>query len=113
MGVRPGGSSSMTETSRSPYRVSESVRGMGVAVMHQDVRGVPVDQGFVHQAFALQDAEAVLFVDDDEAEFGERDVVFDQRVGADGELRLAGGDALKHGAFFREHFRPLTRSSTR
>src|SRR5439155_16721657 len=32
MGVRPGGSSSRTETSRSPYRVSERVRGMGVAV---------------------------------------------------------------------------------
>ena len=32
-GVRPGGNSSMTETSRSAYAVIASVRGMGVAVM--------------------------------------------------------------------------------
>ncbi len=32
-GVRPGGSSRITETSRSPYTVSASVRGMGVAVI--------------------------------------------------------------------------------
>ena len=32
-GVRPGGSSSMTETSRSAYAVIASVRGIGVAVM--------------------------------------------------------------------------------
>ena len=32
-GVRPGGSSSITETSRSAYAVIASVRGMGVAVM--------------------------------------------------------------------------------
>ncbi len=33
MGVRWGGNSSMTEKSRSPYSVSASVRGMGVAVI--------------------------------------------------------------------------------
>ena len=33
IGLRPGGSSSMTETSRSPYNVMASVRGIGVAVM--------------------------------------------------------------------------------
>ena len=32
-GVRPGGSSSMIETSRSAYAVIASVRGIGVAVM--------------------------------------------------------------------------------
>ena len=32
-GVRPGGSSSITDTSRSPYMTSASVRGMGVALM--------------------------------------------------------------------------------
>ena len=32
-GVRPGGNSSMTDTSRSAYAVIASVRGMGVAVM--------------------------------------------------------------------------------
>jgi hypothetical protein len=33
MGVRPGGSSSSTLTSRSPYTVMAAVRGMGVAVI--------------------------------------------------------------------------------
>ena len=33
IGVRPGGSSSMIETSRSAYAVMASVRGIGVAVM--------------------------------------------------------------------------------
>ena len=32
-GVRPGGSSSITEVSRSAYAVIASVRGIGVAVM--------------------------------------------------------------------------------
>ncbi len=32
-GVRPGGSSSITDTSRSAYAVIASVRGIGVAVM--------------------------------------------------------------------------------
>ena len=33
MGLRPGGISSITETSKSPYTVIASVRGIGVAVM--------------------------------------------------------------------------------
>ena len=33
IGVRPGGSSSITDTSRSAYAVIASVRGIGVAVM--------------------------------------------------------------------------------
>ena len=33
MGVRPGGSSSSTDTARSPYTVRVRDRGMGVAVM--------------------------------------------------------------------------------
>ena len=33
IGFLPGGSSSITDTSRSPYRISESVLGIGVAVI--------------------------------------------------------------------------------
>src|ERR1700722_9065660 len=44
---------------------------------------------FVHQFFSLQDAEAVLLVDDDQAEPLKRHWIFDQRVRAHHDLRLA------------------------
>src|SRR6267378_4495977 len=53
---------------------------------HEDVRGVAVGGSFVHQALALEDAEAVLLVNGDETEASEGDVVFDEGVGADDEL---------------------------
>ena len=48
--------------------------------------------GFFISLKALQDAEAVLLVDNDETEAVELDLLFDQRVGADDELRLAAID---------------------
>ena len=51
---------------------------------HQHVRGVAVGGGFVHEAFALQDAETVLLVDSHKAEARELHLIFDERVGADG-----------------------------
>ena len=48
--------------------------------------------GLLHQFEALQDAEAVLLIDDDEAEAIELDFFFDERVGADDELRFAAVD---------------------
>jgi hypothetical protein len=36
-----------------------------------------VGGGFVHELFALEHAEAVLLVNGDEAEAGEKDVIFD------------------------------------
>ena len=48
-GFRPGGISSMTETSRSPYRVMARVRGMGVAVITSTCGATPpapLDQSF-------------------------------------------------------------------
>ena len=57
--------------------------------------------GFVHEALALEDAEAVLLVNGDEAEAGEGDVVFDKGVGADDELRFAGANAIEDSRFFR------------
>src|SRR5882762_718414 len=66
----------------------------------ENVRGVAVGGGFVHQALALEDAKAVLLVNGDEAEAGEGDVVFDEGVGADDELGFARADALEDGGFF-------------
>ena len=44
---------------------------------------------------ALVDAEAVLLVDHDEAEVGERHGVLDQGVGPDDDQRLPGRDRLE------------------
>ena len=52
----------------------------------------------LHQLEALQNAEAVLLVDDDEAEPIELDFFFDQGVGADDQLRLAAVDEAAIGA---------------
>ncbi len=46
---------------------------------------------------ALFDAEAVLLVDDHEAEVGEGDALLEQRVGADDEWRHAGRERLPRG----------------
>src|SRR5580704_17224445 len=58
----------------------------GRAGEDQDVRGMAVGSGFVHEAFALQDAETVLLVDGRETEAREFDLVFDEGVGADDQL---------------------------
>ena len=60
--------------------VRARVRGMGVAVMTSRWV-VPCAQGV-----ALEHAEAVLLVDDGEAEVVEGDAFFDQGVGADDEV---------------------------
>src|SRR5438445_221011 len=65
----------------------------------EDMRSVAVGGGFVHQALALEDAEAMLLVNGDETETGECDVVFDERVGANDELGFAGANALEGGGF--------------
>src|SRR5260370_9041293 len=65
----------------------------------ENVRGVDMGGGFVHEALTLEDAEAVMLVNGDETEAGEGDVVFDERVGADDELRFAGANALEDGGF--------------
>src|SRR6266446_6210486 len=67
----------------------------------EDVRGVAVGGGFIHQALALEDAEAMLLVNGDETEAREFDVVFDEGVGADDELGFAGANAIEGGGFLR------------
>src|SRR6267143_473049 len=73
----------------------------GRSGQYKDVRGVAARGGFIHQALALEDSEAMLLVNGDEAEAGEFDVVFDERVGTDDELRLAGANAIEGGGFLR------------
>jgi len=60
-----------------------------------------VGGGFVHQALALEDSEAVLLVNGDDTEASEGDVVFDEGVSADDELGFASTDAIEDGGFFR------------
>ena len=62
---------------------------MGVAVMARTSGSetTAVGAGLAHQFEALLDAEAMLLVDDDEAEVGEVGLVLLQGVGADDELR--------------------------
>src|SRR5467141_4039767 len=49
---------------------------------------VAVGGGFVHQALALHDAEAVLVVDGDETKARELDIVFDEGMRPHYELRF-------------------------
>ena len=84
MGERPAGSWSRTEVSRSPKTVMATVRGMGVAVMTRRCGRL---LALAAQGVALLDAEAVLFVDDDQAQVVELHLVLDQRVRADDDAR--------------------------
>ena len=69
------------------------MRGIGVAV----ITSTCGESAFFDQAFALQNSESVLLIDDNEAEFFEFDGFFDQRVSAGDELRFAGADAFERG----------------
>ena len=89
IGERPAGSSVSVETSRSPKTVIATVRGIGVAVMTSTCGGT---LRLAAQGVALLDAEAVLLVDDDQAEVVELDAVLDQRVRADDDAGVAGDD---------------------
>ena len=55
---------------------------------HQDVGGAALGA----EVHALADAEAVLLVDDGQAEVAEGDVLLEERVGADEDGGLAGGE---------------------
>jgi len=63
------------------------------------MRGVTLRRCFIHQPLALQNAEAVLLVNGDEAQAGEFDAVFNQRVRADDKLRFAGANAFEGNGF--------------
>ena len=66
----------------------------------QDVRSSAAALRAADERVALLHAEAVLLVDDQQRELGEADILLQERVGADGDARLAGGDAGQRFAAF-------------
>ena len=82
----------MSERSRTPISDMCSVRGIGVAesVMHVDARPISFEALLVH------DAKALLFVDHDQAEVGESDVLLKQPVRADDDVDLALGEIAEN-----------------
>src|SRR5208337_4644566 len=63
--------------------------GDGRGRQDEHVRRIAVPGGFVHQALALEDTEAVLLINGDKAEPVEFDVLLDEGVRADDELGRA------------------------
>src|SRR5262249_5108575 len=58
----------------------------------ENMRRMAVGGRFVHELFALENAEAVLLVNGDEAEAGEENLILDEGMSADHKPRLAIGD---------------------
>ena len=48
------------------------------------------------EAFLVRDAEALLFIHDEQPEVGEDDILLEQPVGADDDVDLAGGNLFEH-----------------
>ena len=95
-GVRPGGSSSIADTSRSAYAAIAKVRGIGVAVSTswcgtRLLPGSPRLRALVAQRQPLVHAETMLLVDDRQREIVERHAFLHQRLGPDHDLRRARG----------------------
>ena len=84
IGVRPGGSSSRTLTSRSPYTVIAAVRGIGVAVITSTSGTAP--PALSRRAARCSTPKRCCSSIDDDAEAAERDALLDQGVGADHEV---------------------------
>ena len=98
MASRRCGAVAMTEKSRSPSRDRASVRGIGVAVRVS----TSTSRAQLLQLLLLPHAEAMLLVDDHQAEVPELDVLLDELVRADGDVDGAvgqpgdrGGDLLR------------------
>ena len=70
IGWRPRGSSRNVEVSRSPYTVSATVRGIGVAVITSRCGVIPL-RGLGAQPVSLLDPETVLLIDHHHAELVE------------------------------------------
>ena len=75
----------------SPWIESASVRGIGVALITSTCGAKP----FGDHAHAVGHAEAMLLVDDDEAEIVKRDLVLEKRVRADDDVEFAAGHARR------------------
>ena len=90
MAMRSLGGVSMTRMSRRPTSDMCSVRGMGVARHGEHVDFL----AHLLQALFVADAEALLLVDDQQAEVLKLDVLREDAVGADEDVDLAGLDFL-------------------
>src|ERR1051326_2079132 len=73
----------------------------GCSGKHENMRRVAMGSGFVHEALALQNTEAVLLINRDKAEFCELYIVFDERMRAHHKLSFARLNALERGGFLR------------
>ncbi len=95
-GRRPGGFSSRIERIHvAVLRQGQAARDRGGG-HHQDIGALAL----FAEVHALADAEAVLLVDDGEAEVAEGDVLLEEGVGSDGDGDRAGGQRLElTGAF--------------
>ena len=82
--MRSLGGVSMTLISRRPTSDMCSVRGMGVA----DMASTSICCAQLLQALFVADAEALLFIDDEQAEVLEFDVFRKQAMGADEDVDL-------------------------
>ena len=91
-GRRPAGSSRIVVVSRSPYAVSESVRGIGVAVMCR-TWGAASPGPLASSAARCATPKRCCSSTTQTARLAKRDVGLDQRVGADDEPQLARGRA--------------------
>ena len=78
----------MIDMSRMPTSDMFSVRGIGVARHRQHVDLLPQ----LLDLLLVRDAEALLLVDDQQAEIAELDVLRQQPVRADDDVDLAGGE---------------------
>ncbi len=72
--------------------------GAGVPRLGRFCPGWGGGAAFLHQLEALHHAEAVLFVHDDQAQIVELDLLLDQRVRADHQVRAALGDMTPRAA---------------
>ena len=98
MGLRPGGSSSITDTSRSPYKVIANVRGMGVAVITSTWGGMV----FFARVWHVGYTETVLLVDDYQADILKKTPHLRASMGTD--QNFAGYRPVSPGEFLPARF---------
>ncbi len=89
--MRSAGGDAISETERSPYTVSASVRGIGVAVRCRTCGLRPCVE-----RRPLLDAEAVLLVDDGDGKIAKLDLALDQCMRPDDDLDVARSEKLPH-----------------
>ena len=97
MASRSFGGVSMTDSSRIPASERWSERGIGVADIDEDVDRRP----HLLDPLLLRHAEALLLVDDEEAEVAERNVLRQKPVGSDDDVERPFRQAAEYPADLR------------